>query len=845
MVTQQWIDNFKKSICAHLTLPYNEALQNAKIDEAKTKIFLREDKFYRDLVFNEINDDVVKNFKVDIEFCETPEQNDIWEYFRVHTSCIRTNKSAGRLIRMLVKHKHTQKYVGILSLSSDTYTCAARDSYIGWTPIIRKAKINYILNITTCVGLQPVAYNYNVGKLLVALCFSDVVHNKIREKYGHDIACITTFSINGKSVQYDRLSYIKYVGETKGYAMTNMPDKLYTKCIRYLAHIKDTKTLGYKNRMFKINKILHYLDIIPEHSQKRGVYVGFTSLSSRNFLTTDAQDFDVSYKSIDEICEWWTNRWAVNRYEHLKYEGRLRYKLEFINAWKTISKERVKKSIAKKKELISESEYNKQKCEYMRTYRYQELQVKCINATINMNWLGGFFDGDGSTENIDNYVRVTIGQCNPKPLMMLYGKYGGIMRISKNTGEKSRNIFKWELNGSKCEPFIDDISDYVILEGKRIQQGRQCRKRGNISNTNDETRMQHLDMLKCNVKTYDNTFDERINDAYIAGFFDAEGEVQLKLHSNGKNASYSMKITQKSNLELLHAITRYLKYGKVDKTRLSVYNAENIKDLIQRMLPYLIVKNKQANVLLDYLNGNVSLNEGAETIKKEKHMIYSKDDVFCTKEHTITKKEVESKFPKDTIPNDDDGNDTSFSYNHRLNIKYSTSVAKHAKRKVSDQDIINIINKHNEGNTIISIAKTFGLSRQYVSDIIHGKILTMDEILSGDKIIKNLDKAIEDYVYNETLAGMSNNEKGIMKSAIARRKVKPLTILKVMEMKCNDDNCLLTTILSKIKNDDDNLTMPMLKNYCHGKVSMFEHEFPIAHFTWTEYQKMITILRSQ
>jgi hypothetical protein len=856
MVSQQWIEKLKRSICDHLSLPYDEALHNAKIDEAKNRKFLNKDKFYRDLVFNEVGDDVAKNFKVEVEFCETPEQNDIWEYFRVHTSSIRTNKNIGRLIRMMVKHKPTQKYIGILSLSSDIYACAARDDYIGLNSSNRKSKINYILNITTCVGLQPVAYNYNVGKLLVALCFSDVVHNKIRERYGHDIACITTFSINGKSIQYDRLPYIKYVGETKGYAMTNIPDKLYTSCVRYLTHIKDTKTLGYKNRMYKVNKVLNYLDIIPEDAQKRGVYVGFTSPSSRKFMTNnDTDDFDVPYKTVDEICEWWIKRWACNRYEHLKREGRLRYKLEFHNAWKVINRERVKKSTEKKKELISETEYNKQKCEYMRTYRYEELQIQCTpDAPINMHWLGGFFDGDGCIENADNYVRVAIGQCDPKPLVLLYCRYGGVMRMSKNTGENSRSIFKWELTGSHCEPFIKDISDYVILENKRVQLG-------NVATLDAETKLQHLDMMKSNVKLYDQTLDQRINDAYIAGFFDAEGEVQLNLHSDGKNASYSMKITQKSNLGLLHAIARYLGYGNVDKVRLSVYSAINIKNMIQRILPYLIVKKTQAQTLLNYLDGKVTLQVGVETVKSEKHKVYSKDNVFKMQPKTVTKKVVKSKFakqddpkdlkdpkdPKDPNdnPNAKDPNDNTaeFSYTHRLNLKYSTAVAKHAKRKVNDKDIIDIRNKHKEGSTITSIAKSYELSRQYVSDIVHGKVLTMEELISGEKIVENLDKDIEQDAYNQTLSTLNNNARGLMKSVIARRKVKPITILKVMEMKYQNKDALLTSIFAKLKNEDDNLTMAMVKNYCHGKVSMFEPEFPIAHFTWSEYQKIAHALK--
>lgn len=95
--------------------------------------------------------------KVELEFVETPEQHDLWETFRVKTSSVMTRRNPGRNIRILVKEKTTQKYLGILSLASDLSSYTSRDTYIGWnaTDKYDKKRLNYVVNIACCVGLPP------------------------------------------------------------------------------------------------------------------------------------------------------------------------------------------------------------------------------------------------------------------------------------------------------------------------------------------------------------------------------------------------------------------------------------------------------------------------------------------------------------------------------------------------------------------------------------------------------------------------------------------------------------------------------------------------------------------
>ena len=179
---EKQIEKLTEVFYEYLRLPYEEAVLKSKIEEAKKIKFKYDDKYYRNKVFINVSDNTLDDFQIDVEFCEKPDQHDLWEYFRVHTSSIRTNKNIGRNIRILVKHVKTQKYIGILSLASDIMNCEARDLYIGWKINNNKNNLKYIMNITTCVGLQPIAFNFNIGKLLVATCFSSKVLSYFKNK---------------------------------------------------------------------------------------------------------------------------------------------------------------------------------------------------------------------------------------------------------------------------------------------------------------------------------------------------------------------------------------------------------------------------------------------------------------------------------------------------------------------------------------------------------------------------------------------------------------------------------------------------------------------------------------
>ncbi len=116
--------------------------------------------YYEENVAKELN---IETFLPEVEFVETKEQRDLWNYFKFHTSSAATSANIGRHMKILVKDAVSRKYIGVLALGSDVYAGQARDAYIGWDAATRSRNLKKIANVWACVGLQPVSYHYNIG----------------------------------------------------------------------------------------------------------------------------------------------------------------------------------------------------------------------------------------------------------------------------------------------------------------------------------------------------------------------------------------------------------------------------------------------------------------------------------------------------------------------------------------------------------------------------------------------------------------------------------------------------------------------------------------------------------
>lgn len=292
--------------------------------------------FYHSKDFYEIrkwsgNIEDLKNVKIELEFVENPDQKDLWNYYRWKISSLRTFKPdnfVGRIICILVKDTITNKYLGIMSLSSDIVYMKNRDDAIGWdlNDKITDKKINHLMNLSTCVSIQPFGFNFNGGKLLAKLAFSKEVIDKFREKFNQELLVICTTGLYGKSVQYDRLNELKYVGNTKGNSIYWIPEDVTKKCREYLNKFHDYNTSNLK-KIGVISKIISVLNLDKEKimsSNEKGIYLGFTRVDSKDYLCGNIKKLKKhTFKSANEIFEEWYNRWAVQRFNHLYNNDKL------------------------------------------------------------------------------------------------------------------------------------------------------------------------------------------------------------------------------------------------------------------------------------------------------------------------------------------------------------------------------------------------------------------------------------------------------------------------------------------------------------------------------------------
>jgi hypothetical protein len=150
--------------------------KDINIKEDLSKFNCKYDKeYYKNKIFYSLSEDVIEQLDLCIEFCEESEElNDLWNYLQFMSSSHTISKNTIRIIKILLKDRITNKYLGVIELSSDFYSLSDRDKYIGWNNITKKNNLKYILSITTCVGLQPIAHNLNIGKLLSVLVFTKI-----------------------------------------------------------------------------------------------------------------------------------------------------------------------------------------------------------------------------------------------------------------------------------------------------------------------------------------------------------------------------------------------------------------------------------------------------------------------------------------------------------------------------------------------------------------------------------------------------------------------------------------------------------------------------------------------
>jgi hypothetical protein len=282
--------------------------------------------------------------------------SEIWNALRTFLSTMKNNSNIGRNLNFLVRDKVTQKYLGVICMSSDFLDLTPRDEYIGWD---REAKTQRMIN-HTCIGstivpIQPLGYNLVGGKLLALLCLSKTVEDTWEYQYKDKLVGVTTTSLYGKTKQiplsqYDRLKHWKKMGWTAGsvsYEPTkptrmmiqNWLKKNHTyKYFEWYVAKKDTgqpHKRDHRNRShtFTYNQLgIDKKLIKSDHA--RGIYFGELFTNTREFLREETNTTGLTRafdNSTEALTELWKTKYARKRLASLKKQDRVSTETHFYD----------------------------------------------------------------------------------------------------------------------------------------------------------------------------------------------------------------------------------------------------------------------------------------------------------------------------------------------------------------------------------------------------------------------------------------------------------------------------------------------------------------------------------
>lgn len=100
-----------------------------------------------------------------------------------------------------------------------------------------------------------------------------------------------------------------------------------------------------------------------------------------------------------------------------------------------------------------------------------------------------------------------------------------------------------------------------------------------------------------------------INWGYVAGFFDGEGN----LHRDRLTSTVQLRFDNTCE-EAVREIQKFIKYGRISnrgrekphhkgRFRLTIANHSEVLEVLEKMLPYLVVKKRAAEDMISYING--------------------------------------------------------------------------------------------------------------------------------------------------------------------------------------------------------------------------------------------------
>lgn len=282
---------------------------------------------------------------------------DKWNTLRTFSSTMKNNSNIGRNLYYTVIDEITNKYLGVICISSDFLDLTPRDKFIGWPKDIKTTgnMINHTAIGSTIVPLQPLGFNYMGGKLLALLCLSDTVQNDWRNQYGDVLVGVTTTSLYGNTKsnglsQYDGLEHWQKMGFSSGSVAfdpnRDILNRIYdwvkeNHTHHYFEWWEAKKSNGLPYKRDHKNRTLHFaygkLKIPKELvrcAHQRGIYFSPLYNNTPEFLRKEitedklVKSFDTSIESLTNI---WKTKYAKGRISMLKKKNNVSYESLFYD----------------------------------------------------------------------------------------------------------------------------------------------------------------------------------------------------------------------------------------------------------------------------------------------------------------------------------------------------------------------------------------------------------------------------------------------------------------------------------------------------------------------------------
>jgi hypothetical protein len=259
----------------------------------------------------------------------------------------------GKALKLAVKEKNTDKFVGFMRFGSPVINCKPRNTLLGNVPDLS------VFNKTTIMGFvivptQPFGFNYLGGKLLAALCCSHQVREMLNKKYNMNLVMFETTSLYGNSKSASQYDGMKPMLRYKGLTDSDFIPMIHGKPFKDLQNYVESRTghlvpenassrklkltnaiIGLVKRTLDGDELKNFNTTIinaKQLTERKRYYV--SNYGIENFIDivngkTDkiikAQNYDRYYDN--ELIEWW-RKLATKRYNKLKEDGRLRKDLE-------------------------------------------------------------------------------------------------------------------------------------------------------------------------------------------------------------------------------------------------------------------------------------------------------------------------------------------------------------------------------------------------------------------------------------------------------------------------------------------------------------------------------------